>query len=61
MVDLARHHVANLRRLRAVGSRPLQDLEAVADRRKGVAQFVGERGQELVLAPIRLAQGLHKP
>ena len=34
----------------------LQNLDAGADGRQRIAQFVGERGQEFVLAPIRLAQ-----
>ena len=34
----------------------LEDLQPGADRGQGVAQFVGERGQELVLAAIGFAQ-----
>ena len=61
MIDLARHHVAHLRRLRATGSYQLQDLQAAPDRRQRIAQFVGERGQEHVLAAIGFAQGLLCP
>ena len=36
----------------------LQDLERAAERRERIAQLVGERGEELVLAAIGFAQGL---
>ena len=45
-------------RSRAVGSWLPQDVQGVADRGQGVAQLVGEHGQELVLAPVRLLERL---
>jgi hypothetical protein len=36
----------------------LHDLQRVADRRQRVAQLVGERGEELVLAAVGVAQRL---
>ena len=38
-----------------------QISQGVADRRQRVAQLVRERGEELVLAPVRLAQRLFLP
>ena len=37
------------------------DLQSDADRRQGIAELVGEHGQELVLAPIGLGQGRRPP
>ena len=45
--------------VRIVGD--LQDADGVADGGQGVAQLVGEHGEELVLAPVVLAEGLLGP
>jgi hypothetical protein len=37
--------------------RRLHEIERIADRRERVAQLVGERGEELVLATVGEAQG----
>jgi hypothetical protein len=46
------------RELAATWRRLTQDLEGESDQRQGVAQLMAEHGQELVLAPVRIAQGL---
>jgi hypothetical protein len=52
---LTLEHFVHASRGLAVG-RHAQDLQAVAQRRKRIAELVGERRQELVLAPVGLAQ-----
>ena len=53
MVDLAVHHLPHLAR-RPDGAGKPQQAHRVADRRERIAQLVGERRQELVLAAIGL-------
>src|SRR5260370_875869 len=55
---LAGAHVARLRPLRRGVAEQLQDLNGIADGGERVAELVGEHGQKLVLAPVRLAQRL---
>ncbi len=45
------------RKLRTVGPFQLHDLDGVADRGQGIAQLVGEHGQELVLALVGVFEG----
>ena len=40
-----------------VSLRQPQDFQSIADRRKGVAKFVRQHCQELVLAAVGLSQG----
>ena len=58
LVDLAVDDLAAPLQLGFRRSLPLEDRHRVADRRERVAQLVGERGQELVLAPVGVAQRL---
>ncbi len=55
VVHLALEHLVDLRGGGRVEPRRAQDLQAVANRRERIAQLVSERGEELVLAPVRLA------
>jgi hypothetical protein len=40
-----------------VGGIRIEDAHGIANRRERIAQLVGQRGQELVLAPVGLEQG----
>ena len=56
MLDLTLDHALRPFQLLAAQPGRAQHLRGVADRRKGVAQFVRQGRQKHVLAPIRLAQ-----
>jgi hypothetical protein len=47
--------------LRSLRPPQAQDLDGVPDGSEGIPQLVGEGGQELVLAPVGLAQGVLDP
>ena len=55
MAHLARHDVMHPRRFGVVDARS-QDVQAIPDWRKWIAQFVGQHGQELVLTTVGVAQ-----
>ena len=52
--QLALHHRADLLGFVRVALRQTHDLQAVANRSQRVAQFMGQRGQKLVLALVLL-------
>jgi hypothetical protein len=56
--DLALDHVAQRVELRIGRPFRAQHVQGVEDRRERVAQLVRQRGEELVLAAIRVAQGV---
>ena len=56
--DLALQRLRRLAHRRGVTADEAQDLDDVRDRRQRVAQLVGQDGEELVLAPVGLAQRL---
>ena len=58
VADLPAEHVERRREQRLGRRRELHELHRVRDRRERVAQLVRERRQELVLAPVGLAQRL---
>ena len=60
--DLAHagHRTLPLRPVSALVGPAVDGLDRAADRRQRVAQLVRQHRQELVLAPVRLAQGLHQ-
>ena len=53
---LARDHIPAPLQLPFIGRRRLQQLGRIANRRQRIAQLVRQRRQELILAPVRLAQ-----
>ena len=58
VLGLTADDLLRARGLLAAGQRAVEEVDAVADRRERVAQLVREDAEELVLAPVRLAQRL---
>src|SRR4029434_4974544 len=57
-VYLAREYAARLRDQLRVAIRHPQQLDRIADWRERIAQLVRQRGEELVLAAVRIAQNI---
>ena len=57
VLDLVFDHLGGPSEVGTVGPFQLHDLDGVADGRQGIAQFVGEHGQELVLALVGVFEG----
>ncbi len=58
LLGLAPDHLPAPLQLRVLQRPQPHELHSVHDRRERIAQFVGEHGQELVLAPVHLDQGV---
>jgi hypothetical protein len=58
LAQLALHHGPRLLDRRPVVPRDLDDLQRVADRCKGIAELVRQRGEELILATVGIAEPL---
>ena len=58
LLDLVLDHLDRPLEVGAAQALDLHDLDGVADRGQGIAQLVGEHGEELVLAPVGLPEGL---